>query len=54
MNPERVLRRGYSITTANGKVVRDLRDVEPGVVLTTTLANGKVVSIVESKQESDE
>ncbi len=47
-NPERSLRLGYSLTTgANGKIVRDAKDVRRGEILKTLLANSSIESVVE-------
>ena len=51
LNPQNVLRRGYSITTAKGKVIRDHREVKHGDTLETTLYRGKITSTVESKEK---
>ena len=50
LGPEQVLARGYSITTdaATGKVLRDAANVAPGQRLKTRLAQGGVVSRVET------
>ena len=45
-SPERLLKRGYSITLKDGKVVTDATDLKPGDGLVTCLANGEVKSIV--------
>lgn len=44
--PERLLKRGYSITLKDGKVVTDAAELKPGDALVTCLANGEVKSIV--------
>ncbi len=44
-SPERLLRLGYSITRANGKVVTRASEVPPDTVLTTTLADGTLQSV---------
>ena len=44
--PEHVLRLGYSITRINGKAVTDASSLNPGDIVTTTLANGEVMSQV--------
>ena len=44
--PERLLKRGYSITLKDGKVVTDATELKPGDALVTCLANGEVKSIV--------
>jgi exodeoxyribonuclease VII large subunit len=50
LSPLAVLARGYSVTTraADGSIVRASRDVEPGELLHTRLAEGTLVSRVES------
>lgn len=44
LSPDATLRRGYSITKVNGKVVRSVNDVPPSSVITTTLADGTISS----------
>lgn len=48
LDPANVLRRGYSITRRNGRAVRDVSEVETGAVLQTQVANGTIISTVES------
>jgi exodeoxyribonuclease VII large subunit len=45
-NPEWVYRRGYSLITMNGQVVRSVRDIQRGDILTSHLADGSVQSTV--------
>lgn len=53
LSPQKLLARGYSITTCNGKVVKDATQLCPGDKIQTQLAKGKLHSIVkESKQKS--
>ena len=47
VSPENVLRRGYSITLKNGKVVTDAALLKKGEKLTTRLQKGEVISKVE-------
>lgn len=47
LNPERLLKRGYSITTHNGMTVKDISQIKKGDRLVTHLSNGSVQSIVE-------
>jgi exodeoxyribonuclease VII large subunit len=48
LSPEQTLKRGYSITrTKNGAVVKKASDVKTGEEVTTTLATGSVVSVVQ-------
>ncbi|MFK7983298.1 MAG: exodeoxyribonuclease VII large subunit [Saprospiraceae bacterium] len=44
--PETALKRGFSITTANGKVVTQKSQVKKGTVLTTQLLNDQIKSTV--------
>lgn len=44
LSPEKVLQRGYSLTTKQGKILTGTQDVQPGDVLETRLADGVVWS----------
>ena len=46
-NPERLLRRGYSITTYNGKAVRNAAQLPKGALVETHVEKGKFKSRVE-------
>lgn len=46
LSPQATLERGYSITMANGRAVRDPASVPPGSTITTILAKGKITSAV--------
>ena len=50
-SPEYVLKRGYSLTTVNGKIVKNASSLKKGDRLTTHLAFGEVLSIVEKTNE---
>ena len=39
-NPERIYRKGYSLLTKNGKVVRSVDELQAGDIVTTHLADG--------------
>lgn len=43
-SPERIYRKGYSLLTANGQIVRSITDVKPGDTLTTHLQDGTLTS----------
>ncbi|MCE2615905.1 MAG: exodeoxyribonuclease VII large subunit [Phocaeicola sp.] len=45
-SPEYMLKRGYSITLLNGKVVKDASEVKDGDILETLVMNGKIKSKV--------
>lgn len=51
LDPEQVLRRGYSITRHKGKVVKDASSLKNGMMIESTLHNGTVASIVQSEKE---
>ena len=46
LDPENILRRGYSITLKDGRVVKAVAEVHQGDTLTTFLAGGKITSTV--------
>ena len=46
LNPQKILRLGYSITTLDGKVVRDASTLPDNSIIETKLAKGKIISIV--------
>lgn len=46
MDPKNVLKRGYSITTCGGKVVKEASVLAKGAEIETVLENGKLISIV--------
>ena len=45
-SPMQILQRGYSITRCEGRVVRNATDLPEGSVLTTTLVEGEVKSVI--------
>jgi exodeoxyribonuclease VII large subunit len=52
LSPLNVLQRGYSLTrTADGRLVRDAADVQPGDRLVTRVAAGEITSRVEGADE---
>ena len=44
--PERIFKMGYSLTTVNGKVVRNQEDIKSGDIIETHLQDGVVESVV--------
>ena len=46
LEPARILRRGYSITTLNGRAVKSADHLSPGDIIVTRLSKGKVTSEV--------
>jgi exodeoxyribonuclease VII large subunit len=51
MDPMNTLKRGFSITLHNGKLLNNADGVMPGDVITTKLLKGKIISTVQSKQK---
>lgn len=49
LDPERLLSRGYSITTLNGHAVTSSKSLNDGDIITTRLANGEVKSVVKKQ-----
>ena len=48
LDPTLLLRRGYSMTLADGRLVRDVSVLAEGQVLTTRLEHGEITSIIQS------
>ena len=46
LNPENILRRGYSITTVNGRIVKSSRELKQYEIIDTQLFEGKIKSRV--------
>ena len=46
LDPQQLLKKGYSFTTHNGKLVSSTAQLTPGDTITTTLADGTVDSVV--------
>ena len=42
--PENMLKRGYSITTKNGKTIKSVSDLSVGDIITTQFLEGKIDS----------
>lgn len=47
LDPINVLKRGYSITTINGKSVKDVKNINPNDVISTKLFKGELISVVQ-------
>lgn len=54
MNPENVLRRGYSISLLNGKSITDTSQVKGDDKIETILFKGEIISTVESTIKNKE
>ena len=50
LDPALLLKRGYSITLKDGKVIRDAGELQSGDTIETRLANGTVVSEIKNKK----
>lgn len=46
-DPKKILARGYSITTYNGRALKDTTEVNTGAVIGTKLYKGSLISVVE-------
>lgn len=51
LDPQNVLRRGYSITLQNGKVVKSAKSLKDGSEIETLLSDGRVKSIVQKSKK---
>ncbi|MEI6681748.1 MAG: exodeoxyribonuclease VII large subunit [Bacteroidota bacterium] len=54
LDPANVLKRGYSITMVNGKVIKSVSDVEEGAILKTMVPDGMLTSITSSIIKTDQ
>jgi len=54
LDPVNVLRRGYSITYSEGKLVSSIKNVKTGASLKTILQDGELISIINKKSENNE
>ena len=53
LDPENVLKRGYSLTLLNGKTVSRAQDAQPGDQLLTHTSEGSILSEVQSINPED-
>jgi exodeoxyribonuclease VII large subunit len=51
LNPEKVLKRGYTITTLNGKILKSARQVEPDNIIDTQFTDGSAESKIIKKSK---
>lgn len=54
LNPFNVLKRGYSITLVDGNAVKSVAAVKPGASLKTILADGSIISTIQTTNKTDE
>ena len=50
VDPQNILKRGYSLTMLNGKIVKSVKQLKEGDLLETRLSDGKVESTVDNKK----
>jgi exodeoxyribonuclease VII large subunit len=50
LDPQNILNRGYSITTFNGKAVKDYKQIKPGDKINTKIKRGIILSTVKNSQ----
>lgn len=53
-DPRQILKRGYSITRINGKIVRQLEDVEDNSQICTEIFDGKIESLIIKKSNNEQ
>ena len=46
LNPENILKKGYSLTLIDGRIVKSVKEVSKGAILTTKLSDGNIMSEV--------
>ena len=50
VDPQNILKRGYSLTMMNGKIVKSVNQLKEGDLLETRLSDGMVESTVDNKK----
>ena len=51
LNPITTIKRGYSVTRVNEKIIKNINDVKKGDTIITSVENGKIESVVEEVYE---
>ncbi len=51
LNPENVLKRGFTITSVNGKIVKASENLHEGIIIETLFSDGEVSSMVTGKNK---
>lgn len=51
VKPDNVLKRGFSITTQNGKAIKNTKDIDASLPIETILSKGKIVSEIKIKNK---
>jgi exodeoxyribonuclease VII large subunit len=54
VDPRNILKRGYSMTLLEGKLVSSIKNIKPGSLLETRLYKGSIISKVEHTSEKDD
>jgi len=53
LDPNNVMKRGYSITSINGRVLKKLNEVKDGDVLKTMISDGNIISTIKQINKSE-
>ena len=51
LNPITTLKRGYTVTRCNNKIINDIKLVKKGDKMLTEVTNGKIESVIENVYE---
>ena len=54
VDPQNILKRGYSMTLMEGKSLLSIKDIKPGSILETRLHQGRIISKVEHSSENND
>ena len=54
LNPVTTLKRGYSVTRSGDKIITDVKEVQIGDSITTSLSNGRVESVIKYVRDENE
>ena len=54
LNPENVLKRGFTITSLNGRIIKEIKEVKEGDLIDTVFSKGRISSRVTDKPQTDQ
>jgi exodeoxyribonuclease VII large subunit len=53
LNPANVMKRGYTITSLNGRIVRSAYEITEGILIKTDFSDGSITSLVTGKDDNE-
>jgi exodeoxyribonuclease VII large subunit len=53
LNPENVMKRGFTITSLNGRIIRSSSEITEGILIKTAFSDGSITSLVTGKSDNE-